>query len=100
MKHRRGPRILMSGGISAFVVMVLITAVTALADTATPSLVSGNHSDPHVEWCYDNIANQTGLCMFTSQDIGVAASTYNGNPYPMTKTYGYFLPSGSDPSVQ
>src|SRR5690348_1266164 len=53
---------------------------------------TGNASDPDVEPCWYN--NQSGYCMYTSQDLGQSGSGCNGG-FPMNQTLGFWSPDGS-----
>lgn len=75
-----------------------MTAAPAYADTSATPLVAVNASDPSAMACYDPVTFVSGICVYASQDMGSGA--YTGNTYPMSKTNMWFLPDGSDPTVQ
>jgi hypothetical protein len=87
--------------VAAGVVAVqLVTATPARAETSEPSLIvrpdgsSPNTSDPDVQNCSDPATGWSGLCMFTSSDLGREGQWW----YPMDTTYLFTLSNGLDPS--
>ncbi|MBO3747758.1 hypothetical protein J5X84_16895 [Streptosporangiaceae bacterium NEAU-GS5] len=76
-------------------VLAPIAVAPALADTTEPSLIKyRNASDPEIETCSDPSSSWSGLCLYTSNDLGSPGPWY----YPMDKTYLYTLNNGADPS--
>jgi hypothetical protein len=88
--------------VGAAVALTTTVAATPLAhaDVTSGYLVSNttNTSDPFVTQCTDLGSGFSGLCMYTSSDLGSGGTA--DNPYPMNQTLFYTLASGLDPGVQ
>jgi hypothetical protein len=88
-----------AGLVSALVVAAGLAAFgpgapQALADVGEPSLIKYRPaSDPELHRCGDGATRFSGLCLYTSNDLGI-----NKPVYPMDKTYLYTLRDGQDPS--
>jgi len=74
-------------GVLAVAGVHLYKVPVAAADIGGP-LIAGNASDPFVMECQDPVSNSLGLCLYTSQDPGLAGNA--DNPYPMHTTLGFF----------
>lgn len=92
---RRGAAGLAGALLAAAIVVLAPTATPAQADTSELPLVSDrNNSDPDIQNCSDPATGWSGLCMFTSSDLGRPGQWW----YPMDTTYLYTLDNGEDPS--
>jgi hypothetical protein len=69
----------------------LYDAPVASADIGGTYVTTSNASDPFVMECNDPQGG-FGLCLYTSQDLGVAGNF--DNPYPMRNTLGFFSSDG------
>jgi hypothetical protein len=57
--------------LAALVMAIGVIGSIARADAPSPPLVNRNASDPFITTCYDYSAQQSGLCLYTSQDLGL-----------------------------
>jgi hypothetical protein len=65
-------------------------APAASADVGGSFATTANASDPFVVRCFDPSTGQSGLCMYTSQDMGITTNLPPDNSYPMQNTLGFF----------
>jgi hypothetical protein len=76
-----------------------LTATPAVADTVEPTLIPARtSSDPEIQQCSDSATGWSGLCLFTSNDLGTHGPSFDW-VYPMESTYLYTMDSGLDPSL-
>jgi hypothetical protein len=83
---------LVAGTAAAILVGAYVHSPVAAADVGGSFATTTNASDPFVMRCTDE--GVQGLCMYTSQDMGITANLPPDNPYPMQNTRGFFSSDG------